>query len=339
MSEVIKRRGPYKSISNDVRASIVQSIRNNVPKEQIISVYGLKRQTYESIERVWIKENRVTKKKKGGTVPKLNDSDKILIKEWLDENISLTLKDLVNKIRVELNKNVSQATVDRAIKGFHYSVKRVSLVPERRNDATTIEKRYDYARQFISIQHQREKIFFIDEFGIQIHSRTNYGRSLIGSRANRKVRSIRSRNYSVCAAMCAESLFFFELKDTPYNASEFNLFLEKLFEHFSLANISNAYVIMDNVPFHKTQIVKDLFANSGHIQIFLPPYSPFLNPIENLFSQWKNYIKRSESQSEDELYSNVNSCSEVITSDHCKNYFSNMESYLIKCLDKLVIEN
>ena len=45
---------------------------------------------------------------------------------------------------------------------------------------------------------------------------------------------------------------------------------------------------MDNVRFHKMKIVEELVLDYGHNILYLPPYSPFLKPIENVFSKWKN---------------------------------------------------
>jgi transposase len=90
----------------------------------------------------------------------------------------------------------------------------------------------------------------------------------------------------------------------------------KLFEHLSLNGISGAYIIMDNVRFHKTELVVNLIRSYGHKAVFLLPYSLFLNPIENLFNQWKNLIKRSEPQNEDQLYEAVHNASEKITPEN-----------------------
>jgi transposase len=58
---------------------------------------------------------------------------------------------------------------------------------------------------------------------------------------------------------------------------------------------------MDNVKFHHTVSIKEKILSKGHIVIYLPPYSPFLNPIENLFSQWKQLVRNSSPNNEDEL--------------------------------------
>jgi transposase len=102
--------------------------------------------------------------------------------------------------------------------------------------------------------------------------------------------------------------------------------------------ITGAYLIMDKVKFHKTEFVGNLIESHGHHAVFLPPYSPFLNPIEELFSQWKGIVRRSEPNSEDELYIKVHNSSELITPENCANYFKHMERYIIRCLKKDVIE-
>ncbi len=94
---------------------------------------------------------------------------------------------------------------------------------------------------------------------------------------------------------------------------------------------------MDNVRFHKTDLVVNLIESHGHKAIFLRPYSPFLNPIENLLNQCDNNIKRSEPRNENQLYESVDNASEKITPENCANYYRNMESYLSRCLNKSFI--
>ena len=75
--------------------------------------------------------------------------------------------------------------------------------------------------------HQREKIYFLDETGIQIFSRRNYGRSQSGTRANRTVSTIRSKNYSISAAMCTSCTTLIEF-------SSLNHILKPLHSFFHL---------------------------------------------------------------------------------------------------------
>jgi len=94
----------------------------------------------------------------------------------------------------------------------------------------------------------------------------------------------------------------FEIQDKAFNSEDCVSFLNKLFEHLRQDGIQGAHIIMDNVRFHKTDIVVNLIRSHGHNPIFLPLYSPFLNPIENMFNQWKSMIRRSQPVNEDQLY-------------------------------------
>ena len=57
---------------------------------------------------------------------------------------------------------------------------------------------------------------------------------------------------------------------------------------------THSIVIMDNCSVHHVQAVKDLFDSSGVLLMYLPPYSPDFNPIEELFSYLKYYLKQHE---------------------------------------------
>lgn len=49
---------------------------------------------------------------------------------------------------------------------------------------------------------------------------------------------------------------------------------------------------MDNASFHRSQRVKQLCEDTGVKLLYLPPYSPDLNPIEEFFAELKTFIKR-----------------------------------------------
>lgn len=208
-SDLIEKtvRGSYSKISDETRAQIIDAYDRGVDRQVICDAFSIKRQTLNSIIKVYEKENRINKKPKGGSM-KLTSEERMKIKGWLDEDCTLTLSNIQKKLELEFNLKVSLSTIDRAIKSFHYTVKRRSLIPNRRNDPEVVELRYQYAMKYARMNLTKEKLFFIDEFGIEVWSRRSYGRSMVGTRANKRVKFVRSKNYSVCAAMNHESLFF-----------------------------------------------------------------------------------------------------------------------------------
>ena len=73
---------------------------------------------------------------------------------------------------------------------------------------------------------------------------------------------------------------------------------------------------------------------NGHRLIFLPPYTPQLNPIENVFSLWKAKIRQSNCMMRDELMDCIQSKFNEITSENCLAFYSHTQKYLVKAIAK-----
>jgi len=90
---------------------------------------------------------------------------------------------------------------------------------------------------------------------------------------------------------------------------------------------------MDNIPFHKHHMIKAKFEQSNHVLLFLPPFSSFLNPIENMFAKWKLMIRKSKPTFEQHLFKLIQSCSREISTENCYGYFRKVFTFLPKCLN------
>lgn len=77
-----------------------------------------------------------------------------------------------------------------------------------------------------------------------------------------------------------------------FNGSCNKTFFEKWVEEVLVKELqAGQVVIMDNAAFHKSEKVKQLIETVGCKLIFLPPYSPDLNPIEKFWANMKRWIK------------------------------------------------
>ena len=91
---------------------------------------------------------------------------------------------------------------------------------------------------------------------------------------------------------------------------------------------------MDNVSFHHSKIIKNIFANSSNQLLFIPPYSPDFNPIEMVFSQFKSNIKYLNN---DDFAHMISESFSIISSINLNNfykysfetYFKTIEQYKI----------
>jgi transposase len=241
----------------------------------------------------------------------------------------------------KFNIEICKSTAARIIKGFNCSIKSVQRIPIARNDLNTLEVRYQYAQNYIALptQFSEDQLIFIDEVGFNVSMRCNRGRSLVGSPAVKRLPRLRSRNISVCCAMNKDGILLYQSQDYAFNKLSFKGFLENLILKLRDLNFPCAMLIMDNVAFHKSLEVREVIELSEFNFMFLPPYSPFLNPIENMFSKWKNMVKRSNPCNEEDLMNSITSSVLTITASDCQGYFRNMSAYIPRCINRQVIED
>ncbi|KAL0153040.1 hypothetical protein M9458_051639 [Cirrhinus mrigala] len=115
----------------------------------------------------------------------------------------------------------------------------------------------------------------------------------IGHRATIDTPGQRGANITMCAAISENGVRTHIPHIGPYNTQLLLAFLNALYRDLIpeqerglvRPHLPNYVVVWDNVSFHRTNSVRDWFAAHERITVeFLPPYSPFLNPIEVFFS-------------------------------------------------------
>ena len=324
-------------LDNNVRKSIIEAYKKGHTAMEIANFLGFKRTTVFAVIKKYTNGESVTRKLKGGARrTSLTPENKQLIKQKIDENSSITLRGLKVLCESEMGLNIGKSTIARCVSSFHYTLKRTHLLPERRNCARTIDIRANYAREFMELLSNTDdsKIFFLDEVGFSISMRSRRGRSLVGSRAIQNVTSLRSRNISVCCAISKNGILTYKSQERAFNTETFSEFVANVIFELNQNGISGAYLVMDNVPCHKSSQIEEMVVESGNHVKFLPPHSPFLNPIENMFSKWKEYIRASKVNNEVELLNVVEIGSELISTSDCNGYFRHIIGFLPKCFMK-----
>lgn len=108
------------------------------------------------------------------------------------------------------------------------------------------------------------------------------------------------------------------LLDGPMDALAFDAYLE----HMLIPALpENAIVVMDNLPAHKVQGVKEKLEKAGVQLLYLPPYSPDFNPIELMWSKVKTFLRAAKARTVDELQLAVREALSRVTSSDAQGYF------------------
>lgn len=106
--------------------------------------------------------------------------------------------------------------------------------------------------------------------------------------------------------------------DGAMNGNVFRAYVEQVLVP-SLAR--GDVVIMDNLPAHKAAGVRDAIEAAGASLLYLPPYSPDFNPIENAFAKLKALMRARAERTISALWSAASSIVELFTPAECANYF------------------
>jgi len=106
--------------------------------------------------------------------------------------------------------------------------------------------------------------------------------------------------------------------DGAMNGEAFNTYIET-----QLAPTLNRgdVVILDNVAFHKSAKAAEILKDKGAWFLFLPPYSPDLNPIEMAFSKLKDHLRVAAARTYDELWKAIGNICDLFIRKECWNFF------------------
>jgi transposase len=82
-------------------------------------------------------------------------------------------------------------------------------------------------------------------------------------------------------------------------------------------------VVMDNLPAHKITGIRQEIEAAGARLLYLPPYSPDFNPIEQVFAKLKALLRKAAARTVDALWAAIATALDAFTPDECANYFTN----------------
>jgi transposase len=108
--------------------------------------------------------------------------------------------------------------------------------------------------------------------------------------------------------------------DQPINGASFLAWVEQ----FLVPTLQPGdIVILDNLASHKRPAVRQAIRAAGARLLFLPPYSPDLNPIEQVFAKLKHLLRKAAERTAEATWKRIGSLLDRFTSDECGNYLRN----------------
>jgi transposase len=162
------------------------------------------------------------------------------------------------------------------------------------------------------------KLVFFDESGVNTLMARLRGRSPKGKRLVDSAPAGRYATLTLMSAVRLDGVVAPMLLDGPVNAETFAGYIE---DCLVPALEAEDILIMDNLPAHKSVRITQAVEGAGCKLVYLPPYSPDFNPIENMWSKVKASLRKTAARTFGALVDGVKDALHTISFDDCEGYF------------------
>lgn len=169
------------------------------------------------------------------------------------------------------------------------------------------------------MRREPHRLVFVDETATTTKLTRLRGRARRHLRLTARAPFGHWRTQTLVAALRCDGLTAPWLIDRPMNRQMFELYVEtQLAPTLQKGDV----VILDNLAAHKSAKATAILNKRGAWFLFLPPYSPDLNPIEMAFAKLKAHLRRIGARTIDALWRAIGNICDLYTPDECRNYLT-----------------
>jgi len=162
------------------------------------------------------------------------------------------------------------------------------------------------------------KLVFIDETSTNTKLAKQTGWAPVGEKLVDHVPYGHWKTQTFIAGLRCHSLIAPWVIDRPMNRQLFETYIEtQLAPCLSKGDV----VILDNLSSHKSAKAAQTLKDIGAWFLFLPPYSPDLNPIEMAFAKLKSHLRKQCARTFDEVWQAIGKICDMFSPQECRNYF------------------
>ncbi|CEI93947.1 hypothetical protein RMCBS344292_08171 [Rhizopus microsporus] len=309
----------------------------------------------------WVKhyyedsESIFKKKKKSGCKHILGEEHKQFLLNYIDENPSAVVSEVIESlIQNFIDLKVSRSTVYNFMTTeCNFSIKQAQFQPVERNSEEKIQQRYDWVQNWQQTDLDfTTNCVFLDESAFHINLKRGMAWSKKGTPALVTVPTTKANATSILGAISATGLINVSLR-VPKRITKRKLgretdgysigtvtghclsFLKATLDEMDkYLEMKGHYLVMDNVPIHSSTDIGKSIHSREYRCVYLPPYSPELNPIEQFWSVVKSKAKRNKFLAKESFMTRIGeACDSLYLSDF-KGFVSHLAKCFGKCLNK-----
>ena len=164
---------------------------------------------------------------------------------------------------------------------------------------------------------EADRLVFVDEMGANVSLSPIYAWSRRGHRAHAKAPRNWGKNVTLLASITSRGLGPCMAVEGPTTREVFEAYLERV---LAPTLRPGRIVVMDNLSAHKGGRVQEIVEGAGCELVYLPPYSPDLNPIEQAFSKVKGLLRRAEARTREALIEAMGRALDAVTARDARGF-------------------
>ena len=277
-----------KPLDPELRMRVVNSVLDGSTLDEAAAIHGVGRASANRWTSRFRRTGSVDPTPNGGPRNvKLNEESMKFLLGFVKENPDATLAQLVAELEKRANVKVGKSAVSEALKKRGLSRKKKNLVATEQKSDRVVLLRSEFAR--VQKSFDPERLVFIDEAGTHISMTPTHGWAPRGQRLYDHVPRNRGTVTTILGALTIAGLEAVMTVEGSTNTAVFHSFVtEVLAPRLNPGDI----VVLDNLSAHRNGATKAFLRSMGVEMVFLPPYSPDMNPIEECWSKVKSALRR-----------------------------------------------
>ena len=301
----------------DLRARVVATFRSGMSRFETARLFKVSESSVQRWARLDLEKGDLAAQPMGGNRPfaLAGKCDRIL--ERIAQQPDLPLRALLAELH-DRGLKVSYFAVWNIVDRAGLSYKKKSLHASEQGRPNVARRRLQWQQRQDQVDAKR--LVFIDETWAKTNMTPIRGRCPVGQRLVAKVPHGHRKTLTFVAALRGDGIYAPCLLDQSINAVSFRTYVEQ----FLVPTLRPGdVVVMDNLSSHKGKAIRKAIQAAGAKLIFLPPYSPDLNPIEQVFAKLKTLLRKANVRTIEAVTEAIGKLLDEYTVAECANYLVN----------------
>ncbi len=303
-----------RAYSSDLRERVIEAVDEGATRREAAERFGVSVASTVRWHQFWRNDGRTAAKLYGGSRSALEDYAEEIV-ALIEEQPDGTLDEIVAAMHKRWMP-ASRTALVRFLKRHGITLKKVLHASEQeRADVARLRRRWIREQGLLDTSC----LVFIDETSVNTNMTRLYGRGPRGERVIGRVPFAAWKTLTFVAALRCDAMTAPKVIKGAMNGETFVAYVEQCLVPTLKRGDT---VVMDNVPAHKVDGVREAIEAVGATLRYLPPYSADLNPIELSFSVLKAFLRKFAERTEDALRRRIGRFVRQLQPDTCANFFA-----------------